>query len=77
MSKTDTHVMTAIRGGWSVRKAGAERALRTFLVKGAAISYGRSIARGNNADLIIHKRDGRISDRISYGSHSGPTKGKK
>lgn len=77
MSKTETHVIPAIKGGWSVRKTGAERAEKTFGVKDDAIRYGRAMARVRQTDLIVHKRDGRISERTSYGCDPGPPKSKK
>lgn len=77
MSKTDTHVIPAIKGGWSVRKTGAERAEKTFGVKGDAVKYGREVARVRQTDLIVHKRDGRISERTRYGSDPNTPKSKK
>ncbi len=61
--------------GWSVKRAGASRASRTFNTQQEAISYGKKIARNNNSELFIHGADGRIRERNSYGGDPHPPKG--
>lgn len=62
-------------GKWSVRKAGAERATRTFETQREAISEARKIAKNQGTELYIHGRDGRIRERDSYGKDPFPPKG--
>lgn len=62
-------------GKWSVRKAGSDRATRTFDTQKEAISEARKIARNQGSELYIHGRDGRIRSRDSYGNDPYPPKG--
>ncbi len=77
MSRTDTHVIASIKGGWSVRKTGSERAEKTFGTKEEAVRYGRRLARERSGELVIHRRDGLISERSTYGKDSAPPKDRK
>jgi Uncharacterized protein conserved in bacteria (DUF2188) len=72
MSRADTHVIASINGGWSVRKTGSERAEKTFDTKDEAVRYGRKLARARSSDLVIHRRDGLVSERTSYGDPNPP-----
>jgi hypothetical protein len=71
------HVVAAIDGGWSVRREGADRALRHFATKDAAVSWGRKQSMKNRSDLVIHRRDGMIADKSSYGSDPHPPDDRK
>lgn len=62
-------------GRWSVRKAGSDRATRTFDTQREAISEARKIAKNQGTELYIHGRDGRIRERDSYGKDPFPPKG--
>lgn len=75
MSTKGHHVVTNLKGGWSVKRSGAERASKTFSNQTEAVSYARDIARRTRGELYIHGRDGRIRERNSYGSDSFPPKG--
>lgn len=71
-SSRTQHVVSRSDGSWSVRASGAERASKTFPRKGDAIDYARTVARNGGVELYIHSRDGRIQDRVSYGSDPHP-----
>lgn len=58
------HVMVGLRWGWSVRRTGANRALRVFALKRNAIQWGRAEARKVGAVLFVHGEDGRVAQRI-------------
>lgn len=73
MSKNQ-HVIPSPKGGWSVRATGAERASKTFSTQGAAIRHGREIARKDGGELYIHRSDGTIRERSSYGRDPFPPK---
>jgi len=75
MSKHATHVVTNPGGGWSVRKSGATRASRNFETQREAITYARSSARHSHGELYIHRTDGRIRERNSYGPDPYPPRG--
>lgn len=72
MTKADTHVVASVRGGWSVRSTGSDRAEKTFGTKGEAVRYGRKVARARSTDLVVHRRDGLISERSTYGTDPAP-----
>jgi uncharacterized protein YdaT len=77
MSKKNLHVVPRADGGWNVRKTGAERATRIFDTQKEAIEYARELARKQSGELYIHRKDGTISGRDSYGSDPLPPRGKK
>lgn len=74
MSRPGQHVVPS-EGGWSVRKAGAERATKTHPTQQAAIEHATAIARNQRTEVYIHGRDGRIRERNSFGRDSCPPKG--
>jgi hypothetical protein len=74
MSKNQ-HVMPSPKGGWSVRATGAARASKTFPTQDAAIRHGRNLAKKDGGELYIHRSDGTIRERNSYGSDPHPPKG--
>jgi hypothetical protein len=66
MSKKAVHVVP--RGGdWAVKTAGASRAAKVTLTQGDAIQKGISMARNQRTELIVHRRDGTIRSKDSYG----------
>lgn len=52
--------------GWAVKGEGNERYTAVFDYQEDAIGRARDIARNYGADVIIHRKDGSIRDRISY-----------
>jgi hypothetical protein len=66
MTKKYRHVVANASGGWSVRRAGAARATRTFSTQADAVKYGKEIARQERTDLYIHRRDGTVQEKDSY-----------
>ncbi len=75
MSRKDRHVVPNADRGWSVRKSGAERASRVFDTQRQAIDYARAQAKKDKAELYIHKKDGTIRERDSYGNDPRSSKG--
>lgn len=72
MLKRSQHVVPNPKGGWSVRQYGAARATRVFDHKDDAVSFARSLARKASSDLYIHRRDGTIQERDSFGHDLHP-----
>jgi hypothetical protein len=64
-------------GGWTVKKAGSERASKHFNTKEAAELWGRTVSIKERSALVIHRRDGTIAEKNSYGSDHPPRDGKK
>ena len=74
------HVVPRKRGRWAVKKENSSRASKTFDSKKKAVNYGRKKAkrkagRNSKSELLIHKRNGRIHDKRSYGRDPGRYKG--
>ncbi len=76
MIKNSRHVVPRLEG-WAVKKSGASRASRVFDTQEDAIKYGRSQAKKESGVLYVHRRDGTILDRDSYGNETNPPKNRK
>lgn len=74
MSKRNQHVVPH-QNGWAVRGAGAERASRVFGTQAEAIQSARGIAINQRSEMFIHRSNGQIRERNSYGNDPFPPKG--
>lgn len=72
--KKNVHV-TPHEDGWQVRREGADRASSVHGTQAEAESAGRSTARREGTEFLLHGRDGQIRDRDSYGNDPYPPKG--
>ena len=59
------HVVT-YEDGWAVRREGNKRITSKHRKQSTAIRKAKSLARKHEADVIIHRADGTIRDRISF-----------
>ncbi|MFZ1751307.1 MAG: DUF2188 domain-containing protein [Saprospiraceae bacterium] len=76
MTKKSNHVIPSDKqGGWAVKKSGSARVSKSFERKEEAVKYGRDLSRKEQTELYIHKKDGRIQERNSYGKDPFPPKG--
>jgi len=57
---------------WAVRGEGNERLTSVQNTQSEAINIAREIARNQRSDVIIHRTDGRIRERDSYGGEPLP-----
>lgn len=76
MAKSNQHVVPK-DGGWAVRKQGASRATKVFNTQTEAVQFARNVAKKNSGELYIHRADGTIRDRKSYGNDPCPPRDKK
>ncbi len=76
MARQTHHVVSNPDSGWDVKRGGGEKASRHFETKQEAIDGGREISRNQGTELIIHNRDGRISQSDSHGNDPCPPKDK-
>lgn len=76
MTKNGTHVVPRDNDGWAVRKEGASRASKIFTTQADAVKYARELAQKEKAELYVHRRDGTIRERDSYGNDPFPPKDK-
>ena len=73
--RTTQHVVPNLNGGWSVRKGGAERATKQFDTQKEAIRFAKRVSKNQKAELYIHRRDGLIREKNSYGNDRYPPNG--
>jgi len=52
--------------GWAIKGEGNERYTGTYEYQDDAIRRAREIAKNYKADVIIHRKNGTIRDRMSY-----------
>lgn len=53
-------------GNWAVRREGNKRITSKHRKQSTAIQRAKSIARKRKADVIIHRANGGIRERLSY-----------
>ncbi len=71
-----THVVpNADKSGWDIKRSGNERSSGHFDTKQEAIDRAREISRNANDELMIHNKDGKISQKDSHGNDSFPPRG--
>jgi hypothetical protein len=51
---------------WAVRREGNKRITSAHKYQDIAIRKAKRLARKHKADVIIHRQDGTIRDRVSY-----------
>lgn len=74
MSHKNQHIVPH-PDGWAVRGEGNERATSVHSTQREAIDAGRSIARNQGSELLVHGENGRIRERSTYGNDPFPPKG--
>jgi uncharacterized protein YdaT len=72
----DQHVVPH-RGRWGVRGEGNERVTSIHDTQGEAINRARGIAQRERSEVVIHRPDGRIRDKDSYGRDPYPPRDEK
>jgi len=75
MAKKNQHIVPS-PNGWGVRKENSTRLTKEFDRKQDAKDYGKEIAKNNHSELIVHNKDGKISEKNSYGNDPCPPKDK-
>lgn len=74
--KKNVHVVHHKDGdNWQVKYEHDETPLAMFDTKEEAIQNGREIAMQNQSELVIHRKDGVIHEKWSYGNDPRDVKG--
>jgi hypothetical protein len=60
---------------WAVKIEGNDRATKVVPTQREAIGIAKGIAQKNHSESIIHRPDGRIREKNSYGSDPYPPEG--
>lgn len=76
MTKKNQHVVPH-EGGWAVRREGSEKVTRITRTQKEAIDIAHQIAQNQGSEVVIHRRNGRIRDKDSYGHDPHPPKDRK
>lgn len=72
MPKNSFHVIPHPHGGWAVKKGESSRASRNFDTQEDAIAWGKKASKNEAAEIVIHRPDGTIRSRDTYGSDPHP-----
>ena len=76
MAKKNQHVVKR-SDGWAVRGEGNKRDTSHHSTQKGAIDAARDIAINKNSEVVIHRPDGRIRDKDSYGNDPCPPRDRK
>jgi len=76
MSKKNQHVVPSGKD-WAVKGAGNSRKTAIVGTQTEAIKIAREIAINQKSEVVIHRQNGRIRDKDSYGNDPFPPKDKK
>ena len=60
---------------WATKREGASRAGRVVNTQREAIEHAREMAISENGEVLIHRPNGQIRERDSYGNDPHPPKG--
>lgn len=66
-----------VEGEWGVRGEGNSRLTSIHGTQAEAIEAAREIAINQSSEVVIHRADGRIRDKDSYGKDPFPPRDKK
>lgn len=72
--KRNQHVVPH-NNGWAVKGAGNGKATKVVDTQKEAIGIAKQIAKNQQSELVIHRPDGRIRDKESYGNDDCPPRG--
>ena len=73
MSKNQ-HVVP-YNGQWAVRGEGNSKVTAITKTQAEAIEIARNIAINQSSELVVHRQNGQIRDKNSYGNDPFPPKG--
>lgn len=74
MSKKNQHVVPSGKN-WAVKGAGNSKATKIVSTQQEASKIAREISINQGSEMFIHKRNGQIRERNTYGKDPFPPKG--
>ncbi len=77
MSKGKNQYVVPTQGGWGVRGQGNGKLTVKTDTKAEALKLGTQIAKNQQSELTILKRDGKIQNKNSFGNDPFPPRDKK
>lgn len=69
------HVVPNPLGGWDVKVSGGQKSIKHTDTKQQAVDTARPISQNQKTELVIHNKDGRISQKDSHGHDPKDVKG--
>ena len=72
--KKNVHVVPN-QGKWAVKTENSSKAAKITQTQAEAIERAKTIAKNNESEMIIHRKDGTIREKNSYGNDPYPPKG--
>ena len=69
------HVTPHPQGGWQVKGANNQRATVRVSTQAEGITIAREIAKNQKSEVVIHRPNGQIRDKNSYGNDPFPPRG--
>lgn len=69
------HVVPHPQGGWQVKGAGNTRATARTATQSQAQQIAKGIAQNQRSEVVIHRPNGQIRAKDSYGNDSFPPQG--
>lgn len=73
--KKNQHVTPRPDGFWQVKGAGNQKATAVFDTQKEAIERARQIAINQQSERVIHRPNGQIRQKDSYGNDNFPPRG--
>ena len=77
MAGKNQHVVPTPKGKWGVRGEGNSKITKETSTQTQAINIARDIAKNQESEVVIHRKDGTIRDKDSYGKGPCPPVDKK
>ncbi len=77
MSKGKNQHVTKHPNGWQVKGEHNSKATKVTKTKEEAVEKAKEIAKNQESELIIHNKNGQISEKNSYGNDPCPPKDKE
>ncbi len=77
MAKGKNQYVVPTQGGWGVKGEGNSKLTVKTGTKAEALKIGVNIAKNQQSELTILKKDGKIQNKNSYGNDPFPPRDKK
>lgn len=71
MAKKAVHIVPS-GNAWKVKSAGSEKPSKVTSTQAEAIQVGRRIAMNRGSELVVHRTDGTIRSKDSFGNDPFP-----
>ena len=65
------------RNNWAVKCEGSKKVTKITKTQKDAIDFAREIAKNQQSELVIHRKNGKIRDKDSFGNDPCPPKDTK